>query len=106
MQPPFEAQIASHAHRVEPQEACGFVMRDKAGFLYTQEEPNIHRVPEECFAISPISFLSAKNSGRLVGIYHSQAGGPEPTDADKGGAFATSCPAFIYGRDTHTWSCY
>jgi proteasome lid subunit RPN8/RPN11 len=106
MTPELQAAIKAHAFEVFPNEACGFVCSVN-GELVAVPTHNIAEKPTDYFTISAQAFLDAKQTGGLVGYYHSHpVTTSEFSDTDKAVAEKVLLPLYVYSVPQDAFNTY
>lgn len=95
----FEFEIQAHAEADRPREACGLIARNHKGKLTAVPLPNTSPEPERFFRLDPETVHRMRETGNVVGYYHSHAGSHEPSQYDRDVADHIQLPAFIYGLE-------
>lgn len=89
-------------------EICGFIGFDEESGKYVASvEKNQSPNPAEFFSISPVRYLTFKDSYSVIGVFHSHIAGDEnPSDFDIRMSEACCLPFIIYSLNTKKFSIY
>jgi proteasome lid subunit RPN8/RPN11 len=92
----LEDEIRTHAKKVSPREACGFIIGESENpRLFFVD--NISETPMNNFLIHPKQYLEAEQHGKIIGIFHSHPRHlPIPSHADQTICNKGNVPWYIY----------
>ncbi len=103
----WELAICDHGRRAAPDEACGVIAENAAGFLEAYPMQNIHPDPEHFFLMAPAEYLPLKKTGKVRAYYHSHATGPAVfSEPDKVISEETQLPCYLYAVETDELAAY
>lgn len=104
----YFAQIAEHAESTPAQEVCGFLLLDGKGSLEVMRVPNVAGDTSLHWQMPPTAYLQAKNTGKLIAMYHShpdiQDSDENPSHDDLRCSNNADLPMFIYSLKTKRFS--
>lgn len=103
IQKKLKEEIAAHAAREYPREACGLIVRVSDVLRY-MECRNIAE-KEHNFIMDPRDYLIASKAGEIVAVVHSHPDAkPDPSQADFVACEASGLPWHIYSHPAGEWA--
>ena len=95
-------EIEDHCKSNPEEESCGMVYRcESSQLLKVYKCKNTAEDPRETFRISPIDFLSCKEKGEAVCVYHSHPTGGEISEYDLMNSSGHSIPYVMFNLENN-----